>query len=71
MSERVNDCLMIDSYCRVDFLMDGEGLLYCLEANTLPGMTPTSLVPQMAQAQGMSYGELCDELIAVSMKKYK
>ncbi len=71
LSERVNDCLMIDSYCRVDFLMDGEGLLYCLEANTLPGMTPTSLVPQMAQAQGMSYGELCDELIAVSMKKYK
>lgn len=71
LSEKVNDALMIDSYCRVDFLMDADGRLFCLEANTLPGMTPTSLVPQMAQTQGKSYGELCEELIAVSMKKYK
>lgn len=71
LSEKVNDALMIEAYCRVDFLMDGEGRLFCLEANTLPGMTPTSLVPQMAQAEGKSYGELCDELIAVSMQKYK
>ena len=46
-------------------------MLYCLEANTLPGMTPTSLVPQMAQAEGKSFGELCEEIIAVSMKKYQ
>lgn len=70
LSERVNDVLMIDSYCRVDFLMDEDEKLYCLEANTLPGMTPTSLVPQMAKTQGMSYGELCEELIRVSLKKY-
>lgn len=70
LSEAVNDALLIDSYCRVDFLLDDKGELYCLEANTLPGMTPTSLVPQMAQAEGMSYGELCEKLIKVSMKKY-
>ncbi len=71
LSERVNDVLMIDAYCRVDYLMDEKGVLYCLEANTLPGMTPTSLVPQMAQTQGKSFGELCDELVEVSLKKYK
>ncbi len=71
LSEKVNEALMIDSYCRVDFLMDSEGKLFCLEANTLPGMTPTSLVPQMAHQQGKSFGELCDELISVSMKKYE
>jgi len=70
ISEKVNETLMIEAYCRVDFLMDAQGDLYCLEANTLPGMTPTSLIPQMALAQGKSFGELCEEIIAVSMKKY-
>ncbi len=71
LSEKVNDVLMIEAYCRVDFLMDEDGELYCLEANTLPGMTPTSLVPQMAQQQGKSFSELCQELIEVSLKKYR
>ncbi len=62
---------MGEVYTRVDFLMDAKGELFCLEANTLPGMTPTSLVPQMAQARGQSFGELCEEIIAVSMKKYR
>lgn len=70
LSEKVNRVLMIDAYCRVDFLMDADGVLYCLEANTLPGMTPTSLVPRMALQEGMSYGELCEKLISVSLKKY-
>lgn len=71
ISEQVNEVLMIEAYCRVDFLMDDKDRLYCLEANTLPGMTPTSLIPQMAQAQGKSFGELCEEILAVSMKKYE
>lgn len=70
LSKKVSDVLMIDAYCRVDFLMDAQGQLFCLEANTLPGMTPTSLVPQMAQTQGRSYAELCQEIIDVSLKKY-
>ena len=71
ISEQVNDALMIEAYCRVDFLMDDKGDLFCLEANTLPGMTSTSLIPQMAQAEGKSFGELCEDIITVSIKKYK
>ena len=72
LAERVAAALMIDVYCRADFLLDeNDGLLYCLEANTLPGMTPTSLVPQMGAAQGMDFGEVCEKIIAVSMEKYK
>ena len=52
-------------------MMDREGKLYCLEANTLPGMTPTSLIPQEAAVLGMSYPELCEELIRISMEKYQ
>lgn len=71
LAEKVTEILMIDAYCRVDFLMDKEsGIMYCLEANTLPGMTPTSLIPQAAREIGMDYGELCEQLIAVSLKKY-
>lgn len=72
LAERVADALMIDVYFRADFLLDeSDGQLYCLEANTLPGMTPTSLVPQMGAAQGMDFGEVCEKIIAVSMEKYK
>lgn len=70
LAEAVNTALMIDTYCRVDFLMDSDGTFYCLEANTLPGMTPTSLIPQMAAHQGLSYEDLCEKIIADSMKKY-
>ena len=68
----VYKALMMDIYCRVDFLLDTvESKLYCLEANSLPGMTPTSLIPQMATAEGKSFGELCEEIIALSMRKYQ
>ena len=45
--------------------------MFCLEANTLPGMTPTSLMPQEAAQVGMDFPTLCEELIRVSLKKYK
>lgn len=71
LAERVSKALMVDVYCRADFIMDDDdGEIYCLEANTLPGMTPTSLIPQMAAEQGMSYGELCEKIITLSMRKY-
>lgn len=62
--------LGITSYCRLDFMMREDGEMYCLEANTLPGMTPTSLIPQEAQVLGMDYPTLCEELIRISMEKY-
>ena len=63
--------LNLQAYARLDFLMDDEGNMYCLEANTLPGMTPTSLIPQEAKAIGMDYPQLCEKLIEVSLKKYQ
>lgn len=63
--------LGLEAYSRLDFLMKENGDMYCLEANTLPGMTPTSLIPQEAGALGMDYPELCEELIRVSLKKYE
>lgn len=65
------DALMIDSYCRIDFLMDENNKFYCLEANTLPGMTPTSLVPLMAKKIGLDYPDLCEKIISISMQKYE
>ena len=61
--------LGLNTYCRVDVLLDEEGNCYCLEANTLPGMTPTSLLPQEDKANGMDYPELCEHLIEVSINK--
>ena len=43
------------------------GQLWCLEANSLPGMTPTSFVPQEAAAVGLCYGELCEEIVRLSL----
>lgn len=60
--------LQLDNYGRLDFMMSEDGKMYCLEANTLPGMTPTSLLPQEAQALGMDFADLCEKLIAVSAK---
>lgn len=62
--------LGIEGYARLDFLMKEDGSMYCLEANTLPGMTPTSLLPQEAAAIGIDYPSLCEKLIEISLKKY-
>ena len=59
--------LRVESYGRADFMMDQSGNMYCLEINTLPGMTPTSLLPQEAAVLGMSYADLCEKLIEVSL----
>lgn len=71
-AEQVFDALKLTSYARIDFMMDTKDhSFYCLEANTLPGMTPTSLLPQEAAAVGMSFEDLCEKLIAVSMARYE
>ena len=64
------DALYIETYARLDFMMNEAGEMFCLEANTLPGMTPTSLLPQEAQAVGLDYPTLCEKIIEVSLKKY-
>ncbi len=55
--------LRLRGYARFDFMLDADGTPWCLEANTLPGMTPTSLLPQAAAAVGLDYDELCERMI--------
>ena len=66
---RVFRLLGLSVYGRIDFLLTETGDAYCLEANTLPGMTPTSLLPQEAAVVGYSYEKLCDTIISMSLEK--
>lgn len=70
-AEKGYEALNLQAYARLDFIMDKDGNMYCLEANTLPGMTPTSLIPQEAKVKGINYPQLCEKLIEVSFKKYQ
>lgn len=65
---RVHRCLGLEVYSRTDMILDGEGRLWCLEANSLPGMTPNSFVPKEAAAAGMDYGALCEEIARLSLE---
>lgn len=60
--------LKLNVYSRADFLLDADGNLYCLEMNTLPGMTAASLLPKEARAAGIEYGDLCELIIEKSLK---
>lgn len=60
----------VTTYARVDELLDRNGNIFCLEINTLPGMTDTSLIPQEAAAVGISYDELTQTIIDISLAKY-
>ncbi len=71
IAEEVFAALRLKTYARMDFLLDESGELFCLEANTLPGMTPTSLLPQEAMASGMDFESLCEKIIEISLDKYK
>ena len=61
--------LHLDSLARLDYIMDENDVMWCLEANALPGMTPTSLLPQMAAEIGLDYPALCEEIIRLSLEK--
>jgi D-alanine-D-alanine ligase len=59
--------LKLRGCARIDFRMAKDGTFYCLEANTLPGMTQTSLIPQAAAAAGISFPELCDRIVRLAL----
>lgn len=67
----VYNALGLKAYSRADFIYDEHGEFWFLEINTLPGMTPTSLVPQEAAVVGYSYADLCEKVIAASLEKYE
>ena len=57
------EALRLRGYARFDYILDETDKVWCLEANTLPGMTPLSLLPMAAAAAGISYEELCEKII--------
>ena len=63
--------LKLDVYSRADFLLDADNNIYCLEINTLPGMTSASLLPKEAKAAGIEYSDLCELIIAKSLERYE
>jgi D-alanine-D-alanine ligase len=65
----VHRALKLEGYSRVDFRMDAARRLWCLEANTLPGMTATSLLPQSAGAAGIRFGDLCERICELGIER--
>ena len=60
--------LKLGSYSRIDFRADAHGGFWCLEANSLPGMTATSLLPQAARVAGISFPELCERICRAALR---
>lgn len=71
--EKAFAALRLDVYSRADFIIDNHtGEFYCLEVNSLPGMTSASLLPKEAKAAGYEYGEFCELIIQKSLEaRYK
>jgi len=66
LSLLAHHALKLGGYSRVDFRLTPRGEILCLEVNTLPGMTATSLLPQSARAAGIEFPELCDRICRIS-----
>jgi len=62
--------LDLEIYSRVDILLTDAGEPFVLEVNTIPGMTPSSLLPEAAAAVGISYAELCRRIIELSLARF-
>ena len=65
---KLHRALGLAVYSRTDFILDDEGRAWCLEVNTLPGMTPASLIPKAAAVEGMSYAQLCEKIVTLSLE---
>ncbi|MCL2546987.1 MAG: D-alanine--D-alanine ligase [Oscillospiraceae bacterium] len=65
-----HNALHLSVYSRTDFILSDDNEIFYLESNTLPGMTPLSLLPQEAQAIGLNFVDLCQKIIDISMEKY-
>jgi D-alanine-D-alanine ligase len=64
-----HEALKLGGYSRVDFRLTPDGGLFCLEVNTLPGMTATSLMPQSAAAAGIPFPELCERICRTALSR--
>lgn len=70
LAEQACAALGVSVLARGEFILTPSGEIYCLEMNTLPGMTPMSLLPQEAEAAGLDYGGLCERIISLSLERY-
>ncbi|MDZ7265522.1 MAG: D-alanine--D-alanine ligase, partial [candidate division KSB1 bacterium] len=61
--------LKCTDYARVDFRLRPDGEIYCLEVNTLPGMTETSLVPKAARAAGIEFNDLIEKILQMALQR--
>lgn len=68
---RAHKALKLTGYSRLDFRLNAEGELYCLEANTLPGMTAASLFPKGAAAAGMEFPEVCERICRLAIEEHR
>ena len=68
LSLLAHEALKLGGYSRVDFRLTPAGELFCLEVNTLPGMTATSLLPQAARAMDIEFPELCERICRVARR---
>lgn len=67
---KAHRALKLSGYSRVDFRLDAEGEMWCLEANTLPGMTSASLFPKGAAAAGMGFPEVCERICQIAIEEH-
>jgi len=67
-ARRAFAALKLGGYARIDFRLDPQGQPWCLEANTLPGMTPTSLIPLAAKAAGLLFPDLCERIVHLALE---
>ncbi len=65
---KLHHAVGLQVYSRSDFILDAEGRAWCLEVNSLPGMTDASLVPKEAAAIGLPYDDLCEKILMDSLK---
>lgn len=68
---RAHRAMKLGGYSRIDFRRDEDGGFWCLEANTLPGMTSNSLVPKSARAAGLSFPDLCDRICQLAVAEHR
>jgi D-alanine-D-alanine ligase len=68
---RAHRALKLEGYSRTDFRLDSEGRLWCLEVNSLPGMTATSLLPQSAAASKIPFPELCERICRAGVERHR
>jgi D-alanine-D-alanine ligase len=67
-ARRAHSVLKLGAYSRIDFRRDSQGRFWCLEANSLPGMTATSLLPQAAKAAGIEFPDLLNRICRGALK---